>query len=375
MIAEVPRSRLTLIYCFALAVLSGCSRSSSYGVGPVRLGMTNTEVSDATKGESQVKRSFLPGGSLKHFLTGGWNKGNESILFETSSEDDGLKVIKIDYTLNSADQFAGVVANLTKQYGTPTLKGSSALGGGACTQGTEEEFSYGWGSVRAEDGTIVSADSGQAVVLRGRRNRNVGIILVTITDGPLIRKYFGKDEDKTFQVPAPTDPDDAQRKKLLKSADSLTAYVEAPSWASEDVSVTPSYKVTTTTTSLREYGQPITHPFRFHDTVSVKAVQAAHRPVVLKPPYPTIEDMEASFGKSAEHRKGSASTDSVCYKWLPSKSGWAVLEACFAPTKQDRLVKLTKHSQGNCDDSVTEFIQRDPKDWERINATTERVNN
>jgi hypothetical protein len=338
--------------------------------------MTNSEVSAATKGESQVERSFLPGGSLGHFLTGAWSKGNETILFKTTSEEDGLKVIKIEYVLNSGEQFAETAAKLLKQYGAPGLQGPSALGGGACTKGTEKEFSYGWGSVRAEDGTVVADTSGPAVVLRARRGSRAGVISVTITDGPLIRKYFGKEEDKTFQAPSPTNPNETRRNTLLKFGESLKTYAETPSWASEDVTAGSSYKSTWTTTSMREYGRPMEQPFTSHDTLSVRKVPAIHRPAILKAPYPTVAEMEAVIGKSDEHSTGSTSASPVCYKWFASasKSGRAVIEACFLPTGQNRLSRLELYSEGNCDDSITEFIERGPENWERISDTTERSN-
>lgn len=310
---------------------------------------------------------------MNYFLIGARIKGNETILFKTSSEETGLRVIKIEYSLDSYDQFADVISKLTKEYGAPAVRGSSALGSGACAQGTKEQFSYGWGSVHTEDETVVADASGPALVLRGRRFGRAAIILVTITDGPLIQRYLGKEEQKTFQVPSPGDPNAERRKALLGYADSLTAYFEAPSWASQEVAVTPGFSSTSTTTSVREYGRPIHRLFRSINITSVREVQAIHRPIILKPPCPHIEEVEAAIGKSTEHRKGPASTDPICYNWFSAqtKAGQPVLEACFAPTQQDRLVKLTKYSEGNCKDSTTEIIERDSKNWERINQATQ----
>jgi hypothetical protein len=109
----------------AVSTLLGCGQSLSYyGIGPVHLGMTSSEVSDATKGKAQVKG-----------LRGSWTSGNEAVTFETTPEEDGFRVMKIEYSLNSGGQFADVVANLLKRYGNPVARGSLALGGGACTWG------------------------------------------------------------------------------------------------------------------------------------------------------------------------------------------------------------------------------------------------
>jgi hypothetical protein len=197
---------------------------------------------------------------------------------------------------------------------------------------------------------------------------STGIVEVVIADGPLIRKYLGKDEEKTFQVPAPTDPNKARRQALLKYGGSLTTRVAAPAWTWEDI---PSSGGSQGFESkVNEYGSPWGPPSS--SNVVKGLARATATPAVLKSPYPTIGDVERAIGKSDEQDKGRASTDPVCYKWFASESrtGFAEIEACFAPTLQNRLGRLELYTQGDCGDSINEFIERDPKLWQRSTTTS-----
>ena len=167
---------------------------SYYGVGPVHLGMTNSEVSDVTKSESRVE-SIEAGG-----LRGIWVNGNERLTFVTTPKEDDFKVMEIAYVYqsNSKERFNETVATLLKRYGMPAARGSALAG--SRPRSVEAEFSWGWGHVHVWEGTVVLAPTGRGIVLRARLEREASLVTVTVADGPLIHSHHGTDEGDLFFV-------------------------------------------------------------------------------------------------------------------------------------------------------------------------------